>query len=77
MPSTKTNSEIKRIPHPSKVPKDQDKIVLNYRFEEVIGYGNQIRIQDSRSLIYIYLFTQPQSLTYRRLGKSEKGMGCK
>ena len=46
MPSTKTaNSEIKRIPHPSKVPKDQNKIVLNYRFEEVIGYGNQIRIQ--------------------------------
>ena len=33
------NTEIKRIPHPIKVPKDQDKIVLNYRFEEVIGYG--------------------------------------
>lgn len=53
--NTTANSEIKRIPHPSKVPKGHDKIVLNYRFEEVIGYGNQIRIQDSMSLIYIYL----------------------
>ena len=37
--SSRFNTEIKRIPHPIKVPKAQDKIVLNYRFEEVIGYG--------------------------------------
>lgn len=32
--------EIKRIPHPKKVKKGEEKLVLNYRLEEVCGYGN-------------------------------------
>lgn len=31
--------EIKRIPHPKKVKKGEEKLVLNYRLEEVCGYG--------------------------------------
>ena len=44
MTSTFTNEktvsrEIKRIPHPKKVKKGEEKLVLNYRLEEVCGYG--------------------------------------
>lgn len=31
--------EIKRIPHPKKVKKGEEKMILNYRLEEVCGYG--------------------------------------
>lgn len=37
---------IKRIPHPVKVSKNQEKIVLNYRFEDVVGYGIMILLQN-------------------------------
>jgi len=40
MTNEKTVSrEIKRIPHPKKVKKGEEKLVLNYRLEEVCGYG--------------------------------------
>ena len=32
--------EIKRISHPKKVKKGEEKLILNYRLEEVCGYGN-------------------------------------
>lgn len=56
---------IKTIQHPEKVPKLQEKIILNYRFEEVVGYGKNPAIQIN--LIY--------SIYSRLLGQSEKGLG--
>lgn len=57
-------NRIKIIPHPPKIPKDQDKMVMNYKFEEVVGYGKN----NSRSKLILY--------TFRCLGKSKKGLGC-
>lgn len=31
--------EIKRIPHPKKVQRGEEKLISNYRLEEVCGYG--------------------------------------
>jgi hypothetical protein len=33
--------EIKRIPHPKKIKKGEEKLILNYRLEEVCGYGKR------------------------------------
>ena len=41
---------VKRIPHPEKVAKGQEKFIINYRLEEVVGYGMQ------RYLDYCHMF---------------------
>lgn len=57
--------EIKRIPHPKKVKKGEEKMILNYRLEEVCGYGkNNLHIAYNRILYPIITLTLTFTFTF-------------